>query len=160
MFLWGLLIGGGFAVLALGAAFSTSATNCGGDSAALAKCKILALELKSESEANRFAPYQWSKTAKSEIGNRRLRRWTGTANYLVRTNTASTSRPDTIIVVCDKPFANVPKPALRNLYRKNPDHAVGYLNGSGGLISESDFSRLDRINFVEATLISKPERQQ
>ena len=53
-----------------------------------------------------------------------------------------------LVIVCSKEFDNVPKPALWNFYHKNPAHAVGYSDGTTGLITPEQFTNLNFASFV------------
>jgi hypothetical protein len=53
-----------------------------------------------------------------------------------------------IVIACRKEFDNVPKPALWNFYHRNPAHAVGYSDGTTGLISPEQFANLNLNGFV------------
>jgi hypothetical protein len=44
----------------------------------------------------------------------------------------------------------VPQPCLWNLFRQNPAHAVGYSDGSAGLISPEEYAALDLSRFIKA----------
>jgi len=87
----------------------------------------------------------------------RLQHWTRNANYLVRTNIPANASENTIVVVCDQPFGNVPKPSPANFYRLNLAHAVGYLSGTNGLISPDEFRRLDLKDYVNVATL-KPKQ--
>jgi len=73
-------------------------------------------------------------------------------NLLIKTNfvwaTANSNRE--IVAVCPTLFSNMPQPILLNLYHKNPAHAVGYSDGTTGLISPKEFAGLNLSNFVSA----------
>ncbi len=53
-----------------------------------------------------------------------------------------------IVIVCRKEFDNVPRPAWWNFYHKNPANAVGYSDGTAGLISPEQFTNLNLTGFV------------
>ncbi len=132
-------------------------TNCGGNSAALAQCYLIACRVYLEAQENRLGPDVWSQEALREMSRLSLQHWTRTANYLVRTNIPANAPEETIVIVCDQPFGNVPKPAPANFYRTNPAHAVGYLSGTNGLISPAEFHRLDLSSFVNVATL-KPKQ--
>lgn len=50
-----------------------------------------------------------------------------------------------IIIVCDTPFSDVPK---RVIFQAPPSHAVGYSDGTTGLISPGEYARLNLSSFV------------
>jgi hypothetical protein len=55
-----------------------------------------------------------------------------------------------IVIVCGREFDNVPKPSFWNSFFRNPAHAIGYSNGSVGLISPNDFTNLNLNGYVSA----------
>jgi hypothetical protein len=67
--------------------------------------------------------------------------WSGTSNRL-------------IVAICPREFDNVPEPILLNLYHKNPAHAVGYSDGTVGLISPTEFTNLNLNGFVSAASLA------
>jgi len=74
--------------------------------------------------------------------------WVSGADFFVRTNLAIPSNGRAVVIICEKPFDNVPQPTIWNFYRKNPAHAAGYSDGSKGLISPAEFALLDLAEFV------------
>lgn len=131
-------------------------SNCGGNSAALAQCGLLAMRTRVEASEGSFQPQQWSQYGRDEVVriNLKLAHWTVPATYLVRTNLTTKAADKTVVAVCDTPFENVPKPTIWNLYRKNAAHAVGYVDGSKGLITPDEFSKLDLTNFVDVATLA------
>jgi hypothetical protein len=73
-------------------------------------------------------------------------------NLLVKTNFiwATDNSNREIVAVCPTLFSNVPEPILLNFYHKNFAHAVGYSDGTTGLISPKEFANLNLSNFVSA----------
>lgn len=64
-------------------------------------------------------------------------------DLMIRTNFLWSTAPDREIVVLSRRwFDNVPTPAPWNLFRRNPAHAVGYSDGTTGLISPAEFDSL------------------
>jgi hypothetical protein len=59
-----------------------------------------------------------------------------------------------VIIICEREYDNVPKPALWNFYRKNPAHAVGYSDGTAGLISPEQFTNLNLNGFVSLSSLA------
>jgi hypothetical protein len=53
-----------------------------------------------------------------------------------------------IVVVCGREFDNVSKPGFWNHFWRNPAHAVGYSDGTTGLISPEQFTNLISTGFV------------
>jgi len=69
--------------------------------------------------------------------------------YLIKTNciTAKTNRE--IIIVCEIPFDNEKANAsFWNSSKHNYEHAVGYSDGSAGVISPTEFTNLDLRGFT------------
>jgi len=56
----------------------------------------------------------------------------------------SETEPRRIVVVCDRPFNNVPQ---RTFFSAPYTHAVGYSDGTSGLISTREFAALDLTKF-------------
>ena len=52
-----------------------------------------------------------------------------------------------IVIVSAREFDNVPAPAPWNLFHRNPAHAVGYSDGTTGLISREQFKNLDLFGY-------------
>jgi hypothetical protein len=70
-------------------------------------------------------------------------------DYLIRTNcnTARTNRE--VVIVCEKPFDyDKANQSFWNLFKRNYAHAVGYSDGSGGIISPIEFANLDLRGFT------------
>ena len=69
--------------------------------------------------------------------------------FLIKTNFVwgSISNRE-IVIVCKSEFDNVPEPAFWNFYHRNPAHAVGYSDGTTGLISPEQFTNLNLSGFV------------
>jgi len=72
-------------------------------------------------------------------------------DLLVKTNFAWADNSNhEIVAVCPHEFGNMPRPMLLNLYHKNRAHAVGYSDGTAGLISLTEFKNLNLSSFVSA----------
>ncbi len=149
----------GVALLVLGAALLmpalARASNCGGNSAALAACSSISMCFRLISSERGGKPVSISDLSSREQQYFRQvtgLSWLGSAHVLV-TGTAIRGDPSggqEIIAVCDRPFDNVP----RRMFRKAPlTHAVGYADGSTGLISVEDFRRLDLRGFLDVRKI-------
>jgi hypothetical protein len=64
-------------------------------------------------------------------------------DLMIRTNFPwSTATNREIVILSQRQFDNVPTPAPWNLFRRNPAHAVGYSDGTTGLISPAEFDSL------------------
>lgn len=61
-----------------------------------------------------------------------------------------------VVAVCDKPFDNVP----RRFFGKAPlTHAIAFADGTTGLISSEEFSKLDLAGFVDVKAIQRISSQ-
>jgi hypothetical protein len=94
--------------------------------------------------------FDFSKLPDDDIG-----RAIGLANYYdfwIKTNFVwGTSSNREIIIVCPEQFDNIPKPGFWNAFWRNPARAIGYSDGSAGLISPEQFTNLNLNGFVSAT---------
>ena len=81
------------------------------------------------------------------------------ASYWVRTNSFSETNQKQIVIFCDNIYDNVPQPTIWNLYHRNPAHAVGFSDGTAGLISPSEFTQIDRNAFLNLTALGKVGQQ-
>jgi len=128
-------------------------SNCGGNSAALWRCSLVAFLVRIETEENRG---RFDLTKLSDLGKNDLKliarsSWVRDAAILMRTNTIEPEHSDRLLIaVCDTAFNNVPQPTLWNGYKRTPGHAVAYADGSRGLISPEEFRKLDLSGFVSA----------
>jgi hypothetical protein len=138
------------------------ATNCGGNSAALFRVQEYALMVRVGAmdssnhifQVNKVMPEQRQRLA--ELAHYY---WIPGARFLVSTAPWSEQEPGPrrIIIVCDTPYRNVPQ---RWIGSSPPAHAVGYSDGSTGLISPAEFAALDRSLFAfldELFPATKPE---
>jgi hypothetical protein len=70
----------------------------------------------------------------------------------------NTTDKNEIIIVSAEEFQNVHKHGFWNSFLRNPAHAVGYSDGTVGLISPMDFSNLNLNGFVSAaSLVTNSE---
>lgn len=152
--LWSAFGACAFVLLGMLLPLLAGSSNCGGNSAAQAQCRLIAIRAKVEASEGLFQPQQWSEYGKKEAGRLSLRHWTPEATYLVRTNLTANAPAKTVVTVCDTKFENVPKPTIWNLYRKNPAHAVAYFDETMGLLTSEEFSKLDLTNFVNVTTLA------
>jgi hypothetical protein len=70
-------------------------------------------------------------------------------NFLAKTNFVwgnSTNRE--IVILSQKQFDNVHKPGFWNYFWPNPAYAVGYSDGTAGIISPEEFTNLNLSAFV------------
>ena len=141
-------------VVGLGAAAwwepGATAMNCGGNSAALSTVRVIAVMAVCGAQdapdhtfrfdsARPQEREQYAQLSKSD--------WLRGARFLV--STAPVRWPDSaprhLVVVCDKPYRNVPQVRWGSA---PPTHAAGYSDGQTGLISTEEFAKLDRMNLV------------
>jgi len=134
---------------------ATKRSNCGGNSYALFACEQYSFlaHLASDDGKSDFAISKLGDAEKSEAVKLAKSHWIGGADFLARTNFTNPTSGRLVIIVCEKPFDNVPQPNVWNFYRRNPAHAVGYSDGSSGLISLAEYSSLDLVNFISLSSI-------
>jgi hypothetical protein len=130
-------------------------SNCGGNSAAMNVCRTFTTHVwlaAAESDVTVDEPVTLAALLASlsdaEITDATQSHWISAA-FLIR----DPSKPfqlgtREILIVSDRPYSNVPRPSIFNLYRGNPAHAIGYADGTSGLISPSDFRNLDPSKLV------------
>lgn len=149
---------------ALGLPMLARPTNCGGNSAALAACKDIVLSFRTVSLERGDMPVSITNLTGPEQEYFRFVAgvsWLPNSKVLVaaRPIILSEERPREILAVCDTPFDNVPR---RFLGRAPLTHAVGYSDGSAGLISVREFRRLNLSGFIDvrkiATTRVEPQR--
>jgi hypothetical protein len=138
--------------VALALPLVTAKTNCGGNSYALSACATFAVAAYVTAQDN-HSQFEVGKIGKDEwqsfltlAGNH----WgMNRADFLVKTNfvLGNGSNRD-VIIVSKREFGNVPQPTIRNFYHRNPAHAVGYSDGTTGLISPEQFANLNLTGFV------------
>lgn len=141
----------GAAVIALiGFPLLARPSNCGGNTAALYNCKQILTYARMFGDTNTFPPdaNQMPPEERDEFFKLGKNHWTGVAQYWVRTNGWDSRNHTQIVVFCEKAFGNVPQPTLGNLYTRNPAHAVGFANGTAGLISPGAFAQIDKNDFA------------
>jgi len=141
---------------------ATSASNCGQNSYALTVCRNFAVTTVSAAQDNQ-SKFEIGKIDKIEgriLSSLAERGWgMSGVDFLVRTNfVLGNSSNREIVIVCERQFGNVPQPTVWNFYRQNPAHAVGYSDGTTGLISPEQFRNLDLSGFVSlSNLVANPE---
>ena len=137
------------------------ASNCGGNSYAKMACKQILIyeEWARGTNSSTFDLAKLEAVDRTNLFQVVTRHWTSGAGYWLRTNGFGNRTSKEVVVVCDTVYDNVPQPAVWNLYHRNPAHAVGYSDGTTGLIPPSEFKALDRRAFISlstlATNISK-----
>ena len=141
------LIGFGFvALFELG----SSSTNCGGNTAALNQVSNITAILRGG------AP---DSDQRRQLASNSETHWCRGAHFLVKSGVTSEKddRPRHIIAVCDTPYSNLSTqwPGFRK-----PTHAVGYSDGSTGLVTVAEFSSLDRSEFRMLEPLPTSEEQK
>jgi hypothetical protein len=124
-------------------------TNCGGNSAALARVREYALLVRmtvADSPEHSFRVGEVTPEQRKQLAELAHYHWISDARFLVSTAALSDqgSQPKRIIVVCDTPYCNVPRHWIGSA---PPAHAAGYSDGSASLISPAEFAALDRSSF-------------
>jgi hypothetical protein len=130
--------------------FLARPSNCGDNSAALHVCKsyLLTITLAASDTVQDFLsvtnlPSEYHKYLARDARNH----WISNARFLVTTASIKVG-PDAgkcVLIVCDTPYSNVPQ---RRFVRAPATHAVGYSDGTTGLISPAEFEKLDKSSFV------------
>lgn len=82
-------------------------------------------------------------------------------DFSIRTNFVWGSTPSRkIVIVSSRVYDNVPVPSPWNLLWRNAAHAVGYSDGTTGLISEEEFDGLNLFGLASLwTLANNPDFQ-
>lgn len=113
--------------------------NLTGNRSALAMCNWEMTAWKSyQAGRPRFDFYRLSDDQK-----RRIIMFGLDQDFLVRTNFAwGDAGNREIVIVCARVYDNVPVPAPWTVFYRNPAHAVGYSDGTRGLISTEEFNNL------------------
>ncbi len=129
-------------------------SNCGGNSAALSACRMVALNFRIISLDRGEKPVSVAELTDSERGYFKQvggLNWLGDARILVTTVPVSDDQKQRCIVaICDTPFDNVPQ----KLFGKAPlTHAVAYSDESYALISIEEFQKLDLSGFVDVRTV-------
>jgi hypothetical protein len=124
-------------------------TNCGGNSAALARVQEYAELARlgaAESTEHAFRVEVVTPEQRQRLAELAHYDWIPVARFLVSTAAISDqeSQSKRIIVVCDTPYRNVPQ---RWIGSAPPTHAAGFSDGSISLISQAEFTALDRSAF-------------
>jgi len=131
-------------------------TNCGGNSAALGACSYLARSVQFVRDERLSTEPLSLASVRIALGDADLNvrvttSWIASATFLVRNPELPLPTPPSepvIIAVCSRSYSNVPEPTIWNLYSTRPSHAVGYSDGSWGLITPEEYAALDLASFV------------
>ena len=135
------------------------ATNCGGNSAALSACKTVLLSFRIASGDHGGKAVSIADLNRTERENFRFiagLNWLPDSKMLVTSEPVIVDEKESrkIVTVCDHPFDNVPQ---RFFGRAPMAHAVGYSDGSTGLISAGEFAHLDLKGFLDVRKIPTPD---
>jgi hypothetical protein len=129
-------------------------TNCGGNTAALSACRYVAVSLKMIAMDRGDAPLSITNlTPREKETFKRIpgASWLPGCRILVARGPIEEKGKE-IIAVCEQPFRNVPR---RIIGKAPPTHAVGYSDGSAGLISVEQFRRADFSAFIDVKTITQ-----
>ena len=133
-------------------------SNCGGNSAALAACKSVAVSLNlvaSERGNKAVSITNLAGVERDYFKQIAGLSWLHDAKVMVTLATV-TSEARQVVAVCNKPFDNVP----RRFFGKAPlTHAIAYADGTTELVSSEEFSKLDLVGFVDVKTIQRISSQ-
>jgi len=126
-------------------------SNCGGNSAALSACRNVSLAVRiisSDRGTNLADLSRLTSEELREFQNIPGMSWLHGAHLLVRTNGFALGPGEVkgIIVVCDTAYSNVPQYRFR---QAPATHAVGYSDGTVGLLRPAEFHSLDLSRFQD-----------
>jgi hypothetical protein len=135
-------------------------SNCGGNSAALTACRNVCLAtriISADRGTNRVSFAGLSVEELREFQNIPGLSWLHGAHLLVRRNGFGLGAEEAkqVIVLCDTAYSNIPR---YRLHRAPPTHAVGYSDGSVGLISPAQFRSLDLRGFQDVRELKQETR--
>ena len=124
-----------------------TATNCGGNSAALTAVHSyvsMTIVAAMDNPDRAFNPMAMTPDQRSQISNlpgassnRHTHLLISKIPFVPRS-----SEPRRVVIVCDTPYTNVPQRP------SPPTHAAGFSDGTTGLISPKEFAALDHSTFV------------
>jgi hypothetical protein len=129
-------------------------SNCGGNTRALHDCRTFVLVLRIWDVDHNGANFQYSETdSETREWLRLLGRKLGSARLLAKLQGVRFDPKGTksVIMVCDTPFDNVPQ---RRFRRAPFAHAVAYSTGEVGLLSPTEFQRMDLSEFTDLATIA------
>jgi len=127
-----------------------NSSNCGGNSSALSKCKMVVLLARIEAERNHsnFDYISLPAAAQQEFVKGTQSHWNPNARFLIRRGATDLQKKGReIFVICDTAYGNVPQPTFWNLHHQNIAHAVGYIDGTTALITPKEYASLDKSQF-------------
>jgi hypothetical protein len=134
-----------------------SSSNCGGNSAALNACGMYLVVVKgwhAEHPHGLFHFDELDLEARDTLTDLPGASWVRSAKFWAKLDDVKidSAGPKQVVIVCDKPFNNVPQHVLWNAPMT---HAVGYSTGEAGLISPAEFSQLNLNGFVDLQVMRK-----
>jgi hypothetical protein len=126
----------------------TRASNCGGNSAALAVCGAYTSIVYDWQMSHKDAEFRYSQLDRSTLQEVGDPTWLHFTRFLAKVDNLRIdfNGEKEIVVVCIQAFDNVPE---RLLWKAPMAYAVGYSNGTTGLISPEQFGRLDLSGFSD-----------
>lgn len=124
-------------------------TNCGGNTAALARAREYALLARMgamDNPEHTFRIVAVTAEQRKQLAELAHCHWIPEARFLVSTEPLvdRDSQPRQVIVVCDTPYRNVPR---RWIGSAPAAHAAAFSDGTASLISPAEFAALDRSSF-------------
>lgn len=134
-------------------------SNCGGNSAALAQVVQIALIARfaaSDAPDHSFRFNAAGPDEREQLAGFSRSPWLHGARFLVSAMPVEEEENQSrrVIVVCNKSYRNVPRQWIGYA---PPTHAVGYSDGSYGLISPAEFAALDLSKFTPLDEVYQPK---
>jgi len=132
-------------------------TNCGGNSAALARVRYIAnvAIVGAYGTPDHLIHFEAADDEERELlAHEGRSQWLPHAHFLVSTVPVSKEAAKRVIVMCDTPYRNVPQ---RWIGSAPPSHAATFSDGSCRLISPAEFAKLDRSAFVALDALYAPK---
>lgn len=149
------------AIGSMGLPWFPKTTNCGGNTAALSRCKMIHAQVQfsaSEQGYEGISAFQsWPSPALKELVQLGRYHWTGEAHYLIKREIKFPLEGDSMLALCDTSFDNVPQPTIYNGYKRTPRYAAALANGKVKLITPEEFAKIDRSLFVKASELAEAE---
>ena len=129
-----------------------AASNCGGNSAALARVSVYSKIVSFGAERRPDHTFSLASATPEErewITSATRPGWIGDGRYFISTRPVHVAlgEPRRVVIVCNRAFRNVPR---RFLFANPPTHAVGYSDGTTELISRERYAALDLSTFIPA----------
>ena len=159
---WILSVSALVVLCALGLPMLPRPTNCGGNSAALSACRGVVLAFQTVALDRGDRPFRVVDLSEAERENFRspiCMSWLPGARLLVTPEAISITQgePKRIVAVCDRAYDNVPQ---HRFWKAPMTHAVGYSDGSVGLMPLAVFQHSDFSHFVDVATIPRTVSNQ